>query len=203
MGHQLECIVSTVPDSELRSDLKRMALSVAGLKAEASTVISPTTLEQWDWSPDRNTWSMALVLEHLNSVARLGLPAIERGLAQLRSDGVQSDAPPRYSIGERLYIRLLSPNPPFRVPVPPIFVPERRADPAVETGPEFLRGLERTERCIHSANGLDLTRLKIPSPANSRLRLTVGAWLEGLVAHNEYHWMQVRALRSHARFPRV
>ena len=36
--------------------------------------LAATTAEQWLWSPDRNTWSMALVVEHLNSVARQGLP---------------------------------------------------------------------------------------------------------------------------------
>ena len=143
------------------------------------------------------------MVEHLNSVARIGLSSIEKGLEQLRSEGALSDMPPRYGFGERFFIRLLSPSPPFRVPVPGIYVPEAPADPVGETGPEFLRALDRTAAAVVAANGLNLTKLKLPSPANARIRLTVGAWLEGLVAHNDYHWLQVRALRDNTGFPRA
>jgi hypothetical protein len=186
----------------LRSDLRRLAEHTASLKHEAEEVIGAATAEQWVWSPDANTWSMALILEHLNSVARQGLPRIEATIAQLRTEDALSDAVPKYGWFEAFFIRLLSPNPPFRVPVPSIYAPEPMADPARETGPAFLEALDSTAACIYSANGLDLKHLKMASPANPKLRLTVGAWLEGLVGHNDYHWLQVRALRSHTRFPR-
>ena len=193
--------METQSETVLRADLRRLAERTADLKAEAEPILAEATPAQWTWSPAPSTWSMALVVEHLNSVARLGLTAIEGGVARLRSEGVLSDVPPRYGFGERFFIRLLSPNPPFQVPVPAVYVPLSPGDPAVNTGPEFLRALDRAVACIVSANGLNLTKLKLPSPADARIRLTVGAWLEGLVAHNDYHWLQVKALRSHPGFP--
>lgn len=172
------------------------------LKSEARTVIGETTAEQWLWSPDHKTWNMALILEHLNSVGRQGLPGIEAGVARIREEHRLSDSPPAYGMFERFFIRLLSPNPPFRVPVPSIYVPAICADPGHETAPHFLEMLERTLVCLNFADGHELKAVKMPSPANPRLRLTVGAWLEGIVAHNDYHWGQVRALRVHAAFPR-
>jgi hypothetical protein len=145
---------------------------------------------------------MALVVEHLNSVARLGLPRIEETLARIRAEGALSDAVPKYGFIERLFISMLSPNPPFRVPVPTLYIPKPAADPVAEIGPEFIKALARTSECLFSANGLDLKRLKMQSPADARIRFPVGVWLEGIVAHNDYHWLQVRALRSHPQFPK-
>ncbi len=193
--------MTTVPVIALRADLRRLAEHTAELKHEAAETLRAATAEQWLWSPDRNTWSMALVVEHLNSVACQGLPRIEETLACLRAEGALTDAVPQYGLIERFFIRLLSPNPPFRVPVPAIYIPQPAADPVAETGPKFLQALDRTTACVFSANGLDLKRLKMPSPANAGIRFPVGVWLEGLVMHNDYHWQQVRALRNHARFP--
>jgi hypothetical protein len=190
------------PVSGLRSDLRRMANRTKDLRAEAATIIEVTSNEQWLWSPDKNRWNMAQIVAHLNSVARLGLPRIEEAVARLRAENLLSDNPPKYGWFERFFIRLLSPNPPFQVPVPSVYVPIASDDPTGQTGPEFLELLTRTLTCIESANGLDLIRQKVPSPANEKLRLTVGAWLEGMVGHNEYHWIQVRALRDQAGFPR-
>ncbi len=186
----------------LRPDLQRMIDQTSALKQEAKVVLEATSPHQWGWWPNPSVWSMDLILDHLNSVGRQGLPAIEGVLAQIRADGRLSDEIPRYSLFERFFIRLLSPNPPFRVPVPPIYAPNTARYPASETGPAFIETLDRLSACIESANGLDLKSHKMPSPASPGLRLTVGAWLEGLVAHNDYHWLQVRALRSHADFPR-
>jgi hypothetical protein len=191
------------PITALRSDLRRLATRTADLHSEAATIIEATTHTQWLWSQDKKCWNMAQILEHLNCVARLGLPRIEETIARLNSEGHLSDIPPKYSWFERFFIRLLSPNPPFQVPVPSVYVPVASNDPAAETGPEFLGFLARTLKCIESANGLDLTRLKVASPANPNLRLTVGAWLEGMVAHNEYHRIQERALRDHSNYPRT
>ncbi len=191
------------PTAALRSDLQRLAEHIFKLKHEASELFRSTTAEQWLWSPDRNTWSMALIVEHLNSVARQGLPRLEETVARTRTEGALSEVVPRYGLFDRFFIRLLSPNPPFQVPVPTIYIPQPSGDPVAEIGPEFLEALDRASACIRAANGLDLTKLKMKSPANPLIRLTLGAWLEGIVAHNDYHWLQVRALRSHAGFPRT
>src|SRR5690242_17863549 len=99
---------------DLRPDLRRMAASTSELREEASNIVEATTREQWNWSPDQKTWSMALVVDHLNSVSRLQLPLIDQALAQLREDGLLSDIVPRYNLLEQLFIRMVSPNPPFR-----------------------------------------------------------------------------------------
>jgi hypothetical protein len=129
------------------------------------------------------------------------LPRLEEALRSVRAEGYYSDTEPRYGPVERLIIRLLSPNPPFHLAVPPMYVPKLPADPAREIGEPFIELLVRIQGAIEAANGLDLKRVKVASPASPQLRLTLGAWLEGTVAHNEYHWMQVRALLEHPNFP--
>ena len=191
----------TMPTTALRPDLLRLATHNADLSAEASTVLSLAAREQWIWSPNKDTWSMALALDHLNAVNSRLVPLLDEALARLRSDGYYSDVVPRYALSERFFIRLLSPNPPFRVPVPALYVPRLPADPAREIGEPFLKLLDRIQATIEAANGLDLKKARIASPANPLVRFTVGAALEAMVAHNDYHWTQVRALLEHDSFP--
>jgi hypothetical protein len=102
---------------------------------------------------------------------------------------------------ERFMIRLLSPNPPFKVPVPPMFAPS--APTGLDSGvlTEFLKLQEVFLSCIEKGNGYDLAAMKITSPANRFLRLRVGAYLESNVTHEQYPWEQVRTLLAHPDFP--
>jgi hypothetical protein len=192
----------TKPITALRADLRRLADRTSALNAEATTLLGLATAKQWVWSPSKAVWSMALTLDHLNSVNGLLLPRLEEAIARLRAEGRYAGAEPRYSIPERFFIRMLSPNPPFHLPVPPPYVPKLTAEPATEAGERFLELIDRIERCIEAGQGLDLQKARVPSPASPLIRLTVGAWLEATVGHNDYHWMQVRALVERPDFPK-
>ena len=187
---------------QLRTDVRRMSDQTDALREDAAAIFAVTTSEQWTWSPDANTWSMALVVEHLNTVLRLSLPPLKGAVERLRAEGGRSDAIPKYSLLERLFIRVVSPNPPFKSPVPPIFLPQKPADPSGVTGPMFIADLEQLATIVRAADGLDLRRIKVASPASDKMRLTLGTWLEATVMHNAYHWEQVRALRANAKFPK-
>jgi hypothetical protein len=171
------------------------------LREDAKTATSELTVSQWNWTPSPDCWSLAQIVDHLNKTGLTILPHIEAAIEELKRKGLRSDGPFRYSGMERFMIRLLSPNPPFKVPVPPMFVPSAPTglDSSVLT--EFLKLQDFFLACIEKANGYDLAALKITSPANRFLRLRVGAYLESNVTHEQYHWEQVRALLAHPDFP--
>jgi hypothetical protein len=66
----------------------------------------------------------------------------------------------------------------------------------------FLSLQELFKECIQRANGYDLAAVRVVSPASSAMKLRLGAWLEALVAHERYHWLQVRELLAHPQFPK-
>ena len=195
--------MSTETLTRLEGDAQRLHLQATAQHRESERVISTLTLEQWIWSPDTQTWNIALILDHLNILSNLMLPKIDDAIGKLRADNLRSDGPFHYNLMERLFIRILSPDPPFKVPVPPLYVPKIHADPATEIGPNFLENQRRFLRGLEDGNGLDWKKIKISSSAFGWMKLTLGGWLEANVAHEQYHWLQVKALQSHPNFPRA
>ena len=53
-----------------------------------------------------------------------------------------------------------------------------------------------------AADGVDLARVRVPSPALALLRLPIGIWFLALPQHALRHLAQGRRVREDARFPR-
>lgn len=181
--------------------LQRVYEAFAEIQREAEAMAGTLTPAQWNWSPAPDKWSLAQILDHLNKTGHLVLPRFETALESLRAQNLLSDGPFRYRLIDRWFLRILSPNPPLKVPVPAIFAPN--ADPAALTDalPTFLALQERLLRFVAAANGFDLGRVKVPSPVSPLVRLSLGAFLEGTAGHEQYHWLQAQALRAHPNFP--
>lgn len=182
--------------------LQKLHNDLRQLRREAEAATEGLSEAQWNWSPARDVWSIAQVLDHLNKTGYGVVPHFEAGIEELKRKNARSDGPFRYSGFERFTIRLLSPNPPFKLPVPPMFVPSTPSDPASAVQPDYLKLQDRLLACLENASGCDLTALKITSPANRFFRLRLGAYLESTITHEQYHWEQVKSLLAHPDFPR-
>ena len=181
----------------LTAELQKLRDTAAEM-LEKSEALTSLTLGQLNWSPGKGVWSIGQVVDHLNKSNGPTNPNLAEAV---RTATVRSDGPFRYKLLERLFIRMLSPNPPFKVPVPPPFIP----DSAAITSDAVTRFQEiQTEltHVIESANGLDLTKPRIASAANSRIKMCLGAWFHATLAHEQYHWLQIEAVRANPAFPK-
>jgi hypothetical protein len=57
---------------------------------------------------------------------------------------------------------------------------------------EFLTLQDRYMETLQLASGIDLARTKVPSPAMSLLKLSVGQWLASMEGHQRRHLWQAR-----------
>lgn len=171
---------------------------------EAEGIITDSTHSQWCWSPDNETWSQAQVFDHLATVEKEVHPGLQRAIQTLREKNKLASGGFEYGGMERFFIKILSPNPPFRIPVPNLYRPKEVAytNPMAQVGIVFLTTHKDFLALLPQAEGLDLKGIKVASPISPMIRLTLGCWFEGLVRHTEYHFGQVRALRSHPNFPK-
>jgi hypothetical protein len=192
----------TAQAQSLSPYLQGLAASVDRIKVEVETLTDGLSDEQLRWSPDQKRWSIGQVLDHLNKVAEPLLPRLDAAIETARRHGLTGSPPFKYSLLERFFIRILSPNPPFKFPVPPMFIPAEAQDLA-GVGPKFLEYQDSLKNAIVNSEGLDLKKPRIASAANSRLSLCLGAWLESTVAHEQYHLLQVHAVRNDPCFPNV
>ncbi len=159
------------------------------------------TPAQVNWRSAPETWSIAQCLEHVTTVSAQVLPALAAASAGARARGLTSQCPFRYGPLARWFLAGQSPSPARRMRTPAAYRPsdsELEIDALEERFLEVQDGLRTT---IVAADGLDLGRVRVPSPALRLLRLPLGIWLQALPAHTDRHLEQARRVRADGRFP--
>lgn len=157
--------------------------------------------EQFNWQPEPGRWSMAECMVHLNISARLFGEAMLSAAEAARTAGVFGEGPFHYGLVSRFFFRAIKPGNQKRYKAPRRFVP-----PAVEHEvgavlDEFRAAGTRWEACVQQANGLDLARVRVPSPALSLLKLPLGAMLAIQAMHEQRHLLQARLVKEADGFP--
>ena len=171
------------------------------LADEAEALVAPLSDTQLHWRPSPDGWSVAQCIEHLNATARLYLPALDEGIAEAIRRGLYGDGPFRYGWIGRLLVWSQEPPPRFRTKTPRAFQPV--ADrPRNEVMAAFRAYQVQYVDRLRQANGMDLARAGVASPASRLIRMSLGSGFALMAAHERRHLWQARQVISDARFPR-
>jgi len=178
---------------EFRREFERLA-------DEADTLVTPLTDEQFHWQPSPASWSIAQCIDHLNVTARLYLPRLDEGIANAIRQGLYGEGPFKYWWFARLFVRMLEPPPKMRVKAPAAFHP-----PPSRTRREIMAAfrayqVQYVDR-LRQANGLDLARARVRSPAASWIQVPLGTGFMAMTAHERRHLWQARRVLEAAAFP--
>jgi len=179
---------------ELIDIRERMRAAVPAARAVAEGLSD----EQCSQRPAPGRWSIAECIDHLNVTGEKVMRAIDPAIERAHREGRYAAGPFRYGRIGRWFVRASSGDPHAR----------RRRYRTVSTyEPRRVLAIERVladfktlqenlcER-VEAASGLDLARIKIPSPAVRWVRLSLGLWLELLAGHQERHLAQAREVRA-------
>jgi hypothetical protein len=168
------------------------------LSAQADALTNPLTDEQFIWRPDQNSWSIAECLDHLNSTARVYLPALDEGISDAIRRGVYGEGPFKYNWLGRLSVRFS--DAPIRL----------KASEEVQPGPgrtrrEILAAfrayqVQYIDR-LRQANGVDLARARVRMPVASWLKIPLGSGIAVVVSHSRRHLAQARRVTEQDNFP--
>lgn len=156
---------------------------------------------QINWRPEPGRWSVAECLHHLGVSARAYETKILAAARTARARTLFSTAPSRFGWLTRRVIREMEPPPRSRQRSPKRFRP-----PAESLEPTEIRAIvEATARtwdqCLTESAGLDLTRVKVRSPAVPLVRFRLGALFAIIAAHERRHLWQAREVCGRPGFP--
>jgi hypothetical protein len=147
-------------------------------------------------------WSIGECLEHLIITAeefyeqmRPALARVPRPVAVSVGGGSW-----RPSLAGRLILKALDPMARRRVRSPQLLVPSPVPRPALLES--FLAAQDELIEMMRAADGLDLTRVRLHSPASTCIRIHLGDSFEMLICHAERHLGQAERVASEANFPR-
>ena len=174
------------------------------ISGDADALLATLSDIQFYWSPDPGTWSVAQCLEHLNVTARSYLPMLDESIASAKRWGVYGTGPFHYRWFSRYFVKTMEPPVRRRFKAPAVFQPSPQSAPQrkrteIEAG---FRGyqVQFVDR-LRQANGVDLAKARVQSPANRWIRLDLGAAFLLMIAHERRHLWQARRLTERPNFP--
>ena len=171
------------------------------LSGEADALVAPLTEDQFNWSPAPGAWSIAECIDHLNVTARLYLPRLDEAIAQGIRRGLYGEGPFTHDVIGRLFLLSMEPPARIRVKAPQSFRPgERRARSEIMAAFRAYQ-VQFVDR-LRQANGLDLRRAKVLSPASAWIRMSLNSGFALMAAHERRHLWQAQRVIAAPGFPR-
>jgi hypothetical protein len=155
---------------------------------------------QANWRPAPESWSIAQCMDHLTATTGPLVPAINAAVTRARASGRLSTGPFRYGFVATWFLRSLAPAGARPVRAPGLYRPSASDLDLVATASRFFAVQEAFEEAATSADGIDLARVRVASPALAILRLPLGTWFLATAAHTLRHLHQAQRVRTDPRF---
>jgi hypothetical protein len=179
----------------LERELQETVRQFQELKRRCESMLETLSLEQFNWRPSPDRWSIAQNFNHLNREAREQGPVVEALLQRGRREQVIGQGPFRHPWFGNWYIGFL--EPPYKVKIPTLqrFVPP--SDLTFEAVvPELMGWHDRFIELTYYAHGLHLSRLKAKLTYLNRgmPSLSLGQWLRYFAAHERRHLWQIEQI---------
>jgi hypothetical protein len=189
----------TSPKLALVEELRDYYEQIENVAEDAQELTATLDDTQFNWRPSAKQWSISECLAHLNVADGLDLPLLTQEIERGRAAGLTGHGPFRYGSISRWFVGFMDAPPKFRVKAPKVYLPPKGylKDKVV---PEFLSIHERMLELVTKANGLDLARIKVPSPAGP-FKFSLGQRFALLAAHDRRHLWQAWQVRKHRDFP--
>lgn len=187
----------------MHSQLETYRSDFQAVKAEATRLVSDIDEDVLATPPDEETWSGAQVFDHLNTTGWLLLKELENAIQDGRKNGPYGDPPFEYGFVSRWFIRSMDPSSGWSLTAPSVFRPDEPETLYPRETIEEFRGLQdQFASCVANAEGLDLRRIRVGSPAMPLLRISIGAWFEATIAHEKRHLDQIRTILQTVSTPK-
>lgn len=159
----------------------------------------------WCAKPSGSRWSVAECVEHLNITSRAYVPLLRDGLRDGRARGLTNPTSNnRLDLFGWLLVRMLEPpvKKKRRMPTPAPFVPAS-IEPKTKVVGEYEALQRELVGILTEAEGLAISKIKVRSPFNAKLRYSVYSSLRVIATHQRRHLWQAeqvaKEIRSHAR----
>jgi DinB superfamily len=169
------------------------------IASEAKELTADLTEAQFNWRAAPDEWSIEECLAHLTAVGQVEVEAVAKAVDEAKVRRIEGTGPFDYPAWERFILRETEPPVRHPMPAPKRFVPIH-GQPITGILPTFLHVQRQFTIQIERADGLDLRRVKVPTPISRLLKLSLGTTLAQAAAHERRHMAQARRVRE--RLPR-
>jgi len=177
---------------------RRLTSELDASDRRAERLAKMLSLEQLNWRPRPDAWSIGQCLQHLFITNEVYLPAIAASLEGHRQNRVEDILPGWFG---RWFIRkFIQPSPDSsRARAPKKIEPGIQVESTVLDA--FVRSNDGTRALIRRASNYDVNRIRFKNPFIPMLRFTVGTGFEIVSKHQSRHLLQAERVRESVNFP--
>jgi hypothetical protein len=185
-------------------DARALEAQYAAATAAAERLAAGLSEAQGRWRPRPGAWSVAECLAHVAVLNRTYLDPLDRVIARARADGRRARGPMRLGWFGRRFTRAMGPvtgrGLGSKLPAPAAYAP-----PSDVSLADALRDFREVQAGmiarVRKADGLDLSRIHMKSPAWPMLRFSLLTGFAALAAHARRHLAQARRVTERPEFP--
>lgn len=185
-------------------DARALAAQYAHATAEAKGLAAGLSEVQGRWRHRPGAWSVAECVAHVAVLNRTYLDDLARVIAEARARGVCAPGPWRLSWFGRTFTRAMGPvtgrGVNRKLPAPGEYAPPSGVGLA-EALADFRAVQAAMVERLRAADGVDLSRVMITSPAWPLLRFSLLTGFAALAAHERRHLDQARRVTRRPGFP--
>ena len=163
-------------------------------KKEVVEITNGLSREQFNWRADEGCWSVGECIDHLYQTGLHLHRSTKEEIESARKEGRTTEGPFKYGFFGTFFVNSAGvPKNPEKgkVKAPKLYAPGSDFDPN-ELIPKFVALQDDLIAMTQAADGLDLKRIKVTSPAVKLVRLSLGLWLRLLPNHQKRHFLQAR-----------
>jgi len=173
----------------LHPDLARLLEENAANLRRAEALVAGLPPAQFNWRSEPGRWSIGECLSHMNIINSGEPKPIEAAIADARARGIVSPGPYRYGFLSTWFVKNMDERPKRKFKAPKYYQPPPDSDPA-KTLDEYRRTSAAIAALMEKANGLDLSKVKVPLIQPKWAKMPLGARFALLTAHDRRHLWQ-------------
>ncbi|HJY64255.1 MAG TPA: DinB family protein [Ignavibacteria bacterium] len=182
-------------DKDLAKELKDLVNQFESSKHELKDLLDGIDETNFNKHPAPSGWSVAECVDHLIITGKDYTRQIENGLKKAERKKLLFKGRYKFSWIGKSFIKNIEPPVRRRFKVPARWTPEKNL-PLQKIKDEYLALQDRYIELLNRSGGLDIMKVKLPSPATSLLRFSIYEMFHVNAAHQRRHLWQAKNVKK-------
>jgi hypothetical protein len=181
--------------SDLATELSELVIQFENSKKEFIDLVKGIDEGQFNKRPEAGAWSMAECADHLIVTGKDYTKQIENGLKKAEHKKFKLKGPYKISWIGRSFIKNIEPPVKRKFKNPVRWMPDSKLT-FQKVYDEYLALQDRYVDLLKRSIGLDIMKVKLPSPATSLLRFSIYEMFHVNAAHQRRHLWQAKNVKK-------
>jgi len=184
-----------------RTEVEALTSEIGSVSTDARNEFGALTVEQLNWKPGADRWSVAQCFDHLITTNVAYFPVFDSIAKGQKQSRFLEQLPLFPSLWGKLLIKSLDPKTTRKLKAPTTFQPAASDLPGSIID-DFVKHQGRLAELIKATSDMAVDRIVMTSPAAKLITYSVMDAFRIVVVHEKRHFQQAKRVTEEGEFPR-